>query len=81
MAWSYIKMGICGTAAANRCVEEELQATAVAVTMVVGKKRGWGGSVIGHAVKNRHREEVNAQIMRDYFNDPPLYGEENFRRR
>jgi hypothetical protein len=72
-------MGICGTSVANRRQEEELQATAVAVSMVVGKKR-WGGSVIGHKVKNCEREEVNAQIMRDYFNDPPLYGEEYFRR-
>ncbi|WVZ66066.1 hypothetical protein U9M48_015340 [Paspalum notatum var. saurae] len=49
--------------------------------MVLGKKRRWGGSVVGHEVKNRESEEVNAQIMRDYFNDPPLYGEEHFRRR
>ncbi|WVZ83894.1 hypothetical protein U9M48_030989 [Paspalum notatum var. saurae] len=81
MAWRYIKMGICGMSAANRRQEEELEATAVAVSMVLGKKRCWGGSVVGHEVKNREREEVNAQIMRDYFNDPPLYGEEHFRRR
>ena len=74
-------MGICGTSATNRRQEEELQATAVAVSMVLGKKRRWGGSVVGHEVKNREREEVNAQILRDYFNDPPLYGEEHFRRR
>ncbi|KAG2632981.1 hypothetical protein PVAP13_2NG271600 [Panicum virgatum] len=81
MAWRYIKMGMCGTSATNRREEEELEATAAAVALGLGNKRRWGGSVFGHALKNRKREEVNEQIMRDYFNENALFGEEDFRRR
>ncbi|WVZ94730.1 hypothetical protein U9M48_040594, partial [Paspalum notatum var. saurae] len=81
MAWRYIKMGMCGTSAANHREEEQLQATAAVVAIGLGKKRRWGGSVYGHAVKNRKREEVNEEIMRNYFNDPPLFDDEYFRRR
>lgn len=74
-------MGMCSTSAANRWEADQLQATAAVVAMGLGKKRRWGGSVYGHVVKNRKREEVNEEIMRNYFNDPPLFGEEYFRRR
>ena len=74
-------MGMCGTSTANRREEEELKAAAVAVALGVGNKRRWGRSFFGHAVKNRKREEVNEQIMRDYFNENALFGEEDFRRR
>lgn len=81
MAWRYIKTGICGTAAANRRAKDEIQAAAILALLGGQTKRRWGGSVIGHAVKNREREEIFAQIMRDYFVESPLYGDDLFRRR
>ncbi|WVZ94759.1 hypothetical protein U9M48_040618 [Paspalum notatum var. saurae] len=70
-----------GTAAANRRQEEERQATAIVAAMDVSRKRQWGGSVFEHEVKNRKKDEINEQIMANYFNDPPLYGDDLFRRR
>jgi len=74
-------MSICGTAAANRRQGEDLQATALVASMRWSKKRPWGGSVIGHEVKDRERDEMYELIQRNYFNDPPLYGDILFRRR
>ncbi|WVZ62361.1 hypothetical protein U9M48_012119 [Paspalum notatum var. saurae] len=59
-----------------------MAAAAIVASMAVSKKkRKWGGSVFGHKVKKRERDAVNEQIMRNYFYDPPLYGDEHFRRR
>ncbi|WVZ80093.1 hypothetical protein U9M48_027598 [Paspalum notatum var. saurae] len=80
MAWRYIKMAMCGTVAARRQEEEDLHAAATVSCMDFGRKRRWGGSVPGHEVKKRKRDEINEQIMRNYFNDPPLYGDALFRR-
>ena len=81
MAWRYIKMAMCGTVAARRREEEDLHAAAIVACMDFGSKLWWGGSVPGHEVKKRKRDEINEQIMRNYFNDPPLYGDALFRRR
>ncbi|KAG2623552.1 hypothetical protein PVAP13_3KG067300 [Panicum virgatum] len=59
MAWRYIKMGMCGTSAANCREEEELETTAAAVALGLGNKRRWRGSVFGYALKNRKREEIS----------------------
>jgi hypothetical protein len=72
---------MCGTAAANRRQEEDMAAAAIVASMAASKKRKWGGSVLGHDVKQRERDAVHEQIMRNYFYDSPLYGEEHFRRR
>jgi hypothetical protein len=77
----YLKMLVCGTVGANRDEEEELEAAAVVATMALGMNRRWGGSVPGHIVKNHKRDELNDQIMRDYFNSSSLYEDELFRRR
>ncbi|WVZ69606.1 hypothetical protein U9M48_018371 [Paspalum notatum var. saurae] len=68
MAWRYMKMGMCGTAAANRREEEEIQAAAIVALLGGEAKRSWGGSVIGHAVKNRERE------MRTFLCSCPPFG-------
>jgi hypothetical protein len=72
---------MCGTVVADRRQEEEIEAATVVSTMPVGVKRRCGGSVRNHIVKNRKRHEIHEQIMRDYFNDSPLYEDEIFRRR
>jgi hypothetical protein len=76
----YLKMLVCGMVGANRDEEEELEAAAVVATME-GMNRRWGGFVPGHIVKNRKRDELNDQIMCDYFNSSPLYEDELFWRR
>lgn len=74
-------MAMCGTVAARRRKEEDLHATTIVACMDFGSKRRWGGSVPGHQDKKRKRDEINEQIMGNYFNDPPLYGDGLFRRR
>ncbi|WVZ73355.1 hypothetical protein U9M48_021670 [Paspalum notatum var. saurae] len=81
MAWWYLKTSMFGTAAANRRQEEERQAAAIVAAMDVSRKRQRGGFVFGHEVKNRKRDEINEQIMANYFNDAPLYGDDLFRQR
>ncbi|XP_020272614.1 uncharacterized protein LOC109847785 [Asparagus officinalis] len=40
-----------------------------------------GGSIHGHAVINRNRENVHQNLVIDYFADNPRFGEDMFRRR
>jgi hypothetical protein len=46
----------------------ELEAAIVVATMELRMNRRWGGSVPRHLVKNCKRDELNDQIMHDYFN-------------
>ncbi|GMP47197.1 hypothetical protein CsSME_00015064 [Camellia sinensis var. sinensis] len=39
------------------------------------------GSVYGHIVRDRRREEGHAQLWNDYFSENPTYEENLFRRR
>jgi hypothetical protein len=77
----YLKMSMCDTVGANRDEEEELEPAAVVATMELGMNRRWGGSVPEHIVKNHKRDELNDQIMCDYFNSSPLCEDELFGRR
>ena len=40
-----------------------------------------GGSVMGHRIVPRSREEGHERLFRDYFSEDPAYGPHFFRRR
>jgi hypothetical protein len=78
-AW-YVKVSMCGSAAASSQKQEELLAAATIAEML-GKKRKWGGSVPGHDTYDRDRIGGNIWLNNDYFCRRPLYSEHMFRRR
>ncbi|CAA0839304.1 mto 1 responding up 1 [Striga hermonthica] len=39
----------------------------------------WGGSIPGHRVVHRDREEAHRTLFRDYFSSNPTYDEDTFR--
>lgn len=79
MAFNYYRSTWCGSAAANKN-NEEIEACAVLVA-TLRKKRRWGGSVVGHKMKNRDRIGGDIQLNNDYFIERSLFNPEQFRRR
>lgn len=61
--------------------EEEDFAILMLLEMETNKRLKHGGSVVGHAVIRRKRQEVHQSLMRDYFAPNPVYPERYFRRR
>ncbi|CAN6295279.1 unnamed protein product, partial [Urochloa humidicola] len=41
----------------------------------------WGGSVPGHEVVRRNKQQANEKLFDDYFAEDPVYGPDTFRRR
>ncbi|WVZ69895.1 hypothetical protein U9M48_018611 [Paspalum notatum var. saurae] len=45
------------------------------------RKRRWGGSVFGHKTYKRDREGAERLLMQKYFDEEPIFDEDQFRRR
>lgn len=72
-------MSMFGSSGGDSSEEEELQAAALVASM--GRKHRWGGSVFGHRTYKRDRDAAERLLMQEYFDEEPIYDEDQFRRR
>jgi len=79
MAMRYIKLSNCGTAASQGRDADDVEIAAT--VLVVGTKRRWGGSTLGHKTYKRDREGANKILNAQYFVEHPIYNPDHFRRR
>lgn len=69
-----------GSSGADESDDDELiQVAAIVASME--RKRRWGGSVFGHKTYKRDREGAERLLMKKYFDEEPIFDEDQFRRR
>ena len=72
-------MSMFGSWGGDLSDHEDLQAAAIVASM--GRKRHWGGSVFGHKTYKRDREGAERLLMQKYFDEEPIFDEDQFRQR
>ncbi|WVZ69421.1 hypothetical protein U9M48_018209, partial [Paspalum notatum var. saurae] len=80
MAWRYLSMSMFGSSGGDLSDDEQLQVAAIVASME-RRKPCWGGSVFGHKIYKRDREGAERLLMQKYFDEEPIFDDNQFRRR